>query len=160
MAADISLTKVLVTGGSGFVGLHTILHLLQMGYCIRTTVRAEAQENNVRKTISDQIDTPRLEFARADLLKIEVLSRPHIQQKYHIQSSDIIALINLIRLRGELVSPQQKIDACLDTADNIILEAAIAGAADVIVSGDADLLDLTAFESLPILRVAMFLTQF
>ena len=71
MAANISSTKVLVTGGSGFVGLHTVLHLLRSGYPVRATVRTEAQENNVRKTLSDQIDTSRLEFARADLLKDE-----------------------------------------------------------------------------------------
>ena len=49
---------------------------------------------------------------------VEVLSRPHIQQKYHIDSSDITALINLLRLRGELVSPNRKIDACRDPKDN------------------------------------------
>src|SRR4030067_3437620 len=66
---------------------------------------------------------------------VEVLSRPQIQQNYHIQSDDITALINLIRLRGELVSPERKIDACRDLSDNRFLEAAIEGDADAIVSG-------------------------
>ena len=91
---------------------------------------------------------------------VEVLSRPQIQQNYHIQSDDITVLINLIRLRGELVSPERKIDACRDLSDNRFLEAAIEGDADAIVSGDADLLDLREFESIPILRVAEFLAQF
>lgn len=39
---------VLVTGGSGFVGTHTILQLLQAGYRVRTTVRALAREADVR----------------------------------------------------------------------------------------------------------------
>jgi uncharacterized protein len=88
---------------------------------------------------------------------IEVLSRPHIQQKYHIHSDDIIALINLIRLRGELVIPKRQIDACRDARDNRFLEAAIEGRVDVILSGDADLLDMGVFEGIPIVSVAEFL---
>ena len=91
---------------------------------------------------------------------VEVLSRPHIQRKYHIHSDDITALINLIRLRGELVSPNRQIDACRDPKDNRFLEAAVEGNADVIVSGDADLLDMREFEAIPILSVAEFLAQF
>jgi putative PIN family toxin of toxin-antitoxin system len=90
---------------------------------------------------------------------VEVLSRPHIQQKYHIRSDDITALINLLRLRGELVSPNRQIDACRDPKDNCFLEAADEGNADVIVSGDADLLDMREFEGIPILSVAEFLAQ-
>lgn len=90
---------------------------------------------------------------------VEVLSRPQIQQKYHILPDDITALINLVRLRGELVSPDLVIDACRDPKDNRFLEAAVEGEADVIVSGDADLLDMGEFEKIPILRVSEFLAQ-
>lgn len=91
---------------------------------------------------------------------IEVLSRPQIQQKYHLQSDDITALIHLLRLRGELVSPERKIDACRDASDNRFLEAAVEGGAEAIVSGDADLLDLKEFEIIPIMSVAAFLAYF
>ena len=91
---------------------------------------------------------------------VEVLSRSSIQHKYHIQSDDITALINLLRMRGELVTPQRRIDVCRDASDNRILEAAVEGVADMIVSGDADLLDLHEFESIPILRVVAFLAHF
>ncbi len=89
-----------------------------------------------------------------------MLSRPHIQEKYHVYSDDITALINLIQLRGELVSPSWQIDACRDPEDNRVLEAAIEGVADAIVSGDADLLDMREFETTPTLRVAEFLVRF
>jgi uncharacterized protein len=91
---------------------------------------------------------------------VEVLSRPQMQRKYHIHSDDITALINLVRLRGELVSPERHNDACRDPKDNRFLEAAIEGEADVIVSGDADLLDMREFETIPIHSVAEFLAQF
>jgi predicted nucleic acid-binding protein len=51
------------------------------------------------------------------------------------------------------------IDACRDPKDNRFLEAAVEGEADVIVSGDADLLDMREFEKIPILRVSEFLAQ-
>lgn len=90
---------------------------------------------------------------------IDVLGRDKFRTKYHIQPDDITALINLIRLRGELVIPSKPVTACRDPKDNKFLEAALAGDADCIVSGDADLLDLTPFESIPILRPAEFLAR-
>jgi putative PIN family toxin of toxin-antitoxin system len=45
---------------------------------------------------------------------IEVLGRPAFRTKYHIMPEDITALVNLVRLRGELVTPQKKISACRD----------------------------------------------
>jgi dihydroflavonol-4-reductase len=39
---------VLVTGGSGFVGSHVILQLLDAGHHVRTTVRSPEREARVR----------------------------------------------------------------------------------------------------------------
>jgi len=87
----------------------------------------------------------------------EVLSRPRIQTKYHIQPDDITALINLIRLRGELVIPKRAVTACRDPKDNKFLEAALAGKANAIVTGDDDLLVLHPFEGVNILHPAELL---
>jgi len=90
---------------------------------------------------------------------IDVLGRPSLRLKYHIEPDDISVVINLIRLRGDLVMPAHKVTACRDPKDDRFLEAALAGAADCIVSGDTDLLDLTSFEGIPILRPAEFLAR-
>ncbi len=90
---------------------------------------------------------------------IDVLGRETFRVKYQIQPEDINALIHLICLRGELVIPLQTVQACRDPKDDIFLEAALAGAADCIVSGDADLLDMHTFEEIPILRPAEFLAR-
>src|ERR1700730_17089288 len=46
--ADLTFESVLVTGGSGFVGAHCILRLLDAGYRVRTTVRSLRREADVR----------------------------------------------------------------------------------------------------------------
>ena len=88
---------------------------------------------------------------------VEVLGRAPFRAKYHIHPEDIAVLIDLIRLRGELVIPRRSVTACRDPKDDRFLEAGLAGEADAIVSGDADLLALTPFEGIPILRAAEFL---
>lgn len=90
---------------------------------------------------------------------IEVLGRDPFRAKYHIEPDDINALINLIRLRGELVTPKRKVVACRDPKDNKFLEVALAGQVDCVVSGDADLLDLTLFENIPIMLPSEFLAR-
>jgi len=90
---------------------------------------------------------------------VDVLGRPALRLKYHIEPDDISVLINLIRLRGDLVMPARKITKCRDPKDDKFLEAALAGSADCVISGDADLLDLALFEGIPILRPAEFLAR-
>jgi uncharacterized protein len=90
---------------------------------------------------------------------IDVLARPTFRNKYHIESDDITVIIDLLRLRGEVVMPTRKIKICRDPKDDKFIEAAAAGQVDCIVSGDADLLVLTRFEEIPILRPAEFLAR-
>lgn len=90
---------------------------------------------------------------------IDVLGRANFRTKYHIEPDDITALVNLIRLRGELVIPARKVSACRDPKDDKFLDAALATQTDCIVSGDSDLLDLNSFEDIPILRPAEFLAR-
>ncbi|MFZ5879881.1 MAG: putative toxin-antitoxin system toxin component, PIN family [Chloroflexota bacterium] len=58
--------------------------------------------------------------------------------------------------RGTLVEITQTIHACRDPKDNLILELAVDGAADVIVTGDSDLLTLNPFEGIAILTPQTF----
>ncbi len=81
---------------------------------------------------------------------VDVLQRPRIRNKYGISPDDVMTVLTLIELRGEFVIPQRRITACRDSKDNQVLEAAISGRADVIVSGDDDLLVLNPFEDIPI----------
>lgn len=69
--SDSGSTMVLVTGGSGFVGAHCILALLERGYRVRTTVRSAARESTVRDQLrtggAERAAIDGVEFAVADL---------------------------------------------------------------------------------------------
>lgn len=63
------MSKVLVTGGSGFIASHAILQLLAAGHEVRTTVRALKRERDVRAMLKEGGAEPgdRLSFVAADL---------------------------------------------------------------------------------------------
>jgi putative PIN family toxin of toxin-antitoxin system len=58
------------------------------------------------------------------------------------------------------IEPTETVTLCRDEADNRVLECALAGKADYIVTGDRDLLDLAAAVKIPILKPDSFLTCF
>ena len=63
------MSRVLVTGGSGFIGSHCILQLLAAGHCVRATLRNPMREGEVRLTLqrAGAETGDRLAFAIADL---------------------------------------------------------------------------------------------
>ncbi|MBN0048870.1 NAD-dependent epimerase/dehydratase family protein, partial [Streptomyces actuosus] len=68
-ATPASRPRVLVTGGSGFIAGHCILHLLEQGYRVRTTVRGLGREPEVRAQLGDagMVNGEALSFVAADL---------------------------------------------------------------------------------------------
>lgn len=64
----ISSKLILVTGASSFVGIHTIIQLLEQGYSVRGTIRSLSKEAEVREAVSKYVQAnDRLEFKAADL---------------------------------------------------------------------------------------------
>ncbi|MGP0066033.1 MAG: GDP-mannose 4,6-dehydratase, partial [Isosphaeraceae bacterium] len=63
------MSTVLVTGGSDFIGSHSILQLLAAGHRVRTTVRSPKREAHVLAMLKEDGAEPgdRLSFAVADL---------------------------------------------------------------------------------------------
>lgn len=62
---------VLVTGGTGFVGIHTILQLLQRGYNVKTTIRTPDRKSEVQEMLvhGGIASFERLKFVTADLTR-------------------------------------------------------------------------------------------
>lgn len=61
-------SPILVTGASSFVGIHTIVQLLEQGYAVRGTIRSLDKEAEVREAVANLEQAhDRLEFKAADL---------------------------------------------------------------------------------------------
>ncbi len=67
--------------------------------------------------------------------------------------------LTLISQEAIWVEPRERVHACRDAADDKLLEAALAGRAAFLVSGDQDLLVLGRFRGLAILTPAQFLDR-
>jgi predicted nucleic acid-binding protein len=69
----------------------------------------------------------------------EVLARPRIVRKYGIQPDEVVALLALIREQAEVVAVTGALALCRDPKDDVVLETAIVGRADTLVTRDDDL---------------------
>ncbi len=88
------------------------------------------------------------------------LALPRLRDKYHFTDETTADLVALLALRGELVKPQREVKICRDPHDDMFIEAALAGAAEYIVTGDKDLLSLKKFESVQLITPRVFLAAF
>ena len=84
----------------------------------------------------------------------EVLSSKELG---NITIGDVEHLFKTISINAKFVKPTVKIDVCRDPEDNKILEAALEGKADLIVSGDKDLLSLESCQGISIITPKEFL---
>jgi putative PIN family toxin of toxin-antitoxin system len=67
--------------------------------------------------------------------------------------------LDQVRALADMVSPKLVLAGCVDPDDNRILEAAVEGRADCIVSGDKHLLRLKAFRGIKIMTANDFLLR-
>jgi uncharacterized protein len=85
-----------------------------------------------------------------------VLKRP----KFKIERAELDDFFALLLDKAEFVISLETVKAIPDDpTDNKFLEAAIAGKADLIVSGDRHLLELETFRNIPIIAAREFITQ-
>lgn len=79
-----------------------------------------------------------------------------LRDKFHTPEADIVAYVRQIGRVAEIVRPTRAVDVLRDEADNRVLECAEVGRADLIVSGDRDLLRLKQHGDISIVRPADF----
>jgi len=95
----------------------------------------------------------------------DVLSRPHIAQRSRLSESEMQELLQAMRELGEVVAISGELAVCRDPDDDAVIETAIRGNADVLVSGDKDLTDapevteVLAEAGVRILTVARFVKE-
>lgn len=87
----------------------------------------------------------------------EVLTRPTLQVlTSHLE---VKRMVKLLERDATLVYPRERVRICRDMKDNIILEAAVAGRVDCIITGDRDLLIIHRYRDIPILKPSDFLKR-
>lgn len=88
-----------------------------------------------------------------------VLARSWLQERYGLEDDDVRDFLRLLALRSEYVEPSTEIHRCRDPHDDKFLEAAEAGRADRLVTGDTDLLDLGSIGAAVIVTPAAFVAE-
>lgn len=83
----------------------------------------------------------------------EVVARPYLSELIDAAAQ---AWLHALMAAAEPVAIVERIAACRDPTDDKFLELAVNGRADMLVTGDADLLALNPFREIPIIRPAMF----
>lgn len=89
----------------------------------------------------------------------EVLRRPHIRKMAKLGAGQIEELLELLLRISTVVARPLNIQPVVadDPDDDIVLATAVAGRADVIVSGDRHLLVIREHRSIPIITPRQFL---
>lgn len=88
-----------------------------------------------------------------------VLRRPFFRDKRHIGEEDIVRIARALTLGAQFVQPEIHLQVVEDDPDDDrILECAVAGGADYVVSGDHHLLDLGRYRDIRIVTARQFLS--
>lgn len=98
--------KVLVTGGTGFVAIHSILQLLNRGYKVRTTVRSLKSKEKIFEMLENGgiTDFSDLEFIEADLTSDNNWAEAMIDCDYVLHIASPIFL-RLPKNEDEMIRP-------------------------------------------------------
>lgn len=82
-----------------------------------------------------------------------VLERPRFKDKI---APEFLDRVKRILAAAEPVAITERISLCRDPEDDKFIELAVNGRADLIITGDADLLDLDTVRDIPIVTPAAF----
>ncbi len=99
-----------------------------------------------------------------DQVDILILSRPIVAElldvlarKFARDAEELAHVAVFVTELGELVSPKRRLRIVDDDPDNRILECAVAGHADAVVTGDKDLLALRTYGKIRIVTLREYL---
>ncbi len=110
------------------------------------------------QAVCTAVDTAQLLISDATLAElVAVLARPKFDPSITIRDRQKFVLL-LGRVAERMVIPQTA-RACRDPKDNMLLELAINGRTDWVVTGDRDLLALGIFQGIPILTPARYVAS-
>lgn len=82
-----------------------------------------------------------------------------LYKKFHFTKDKLRLLEKKIKKHFILVYPQKNINILKDTADNRVLETALAGKCDYIITGDKELLALKKYQQIKIITVKKLISS-
>jgi putative PIN family toxin of toxin-antitoxin system len=88
---------------------------------------------------------------------LEVARRPKFRRFF--SASDIEEILETVEEYADFVKVQTQIEVCRDTKDNFLLSLSVDGNADILLTGDKDLLDLIKFGETKIMTISNFLQE-
>ena len=95
--------------------------------------------------------TPDIKVVTSDEILLELQTK--LKEKFSWLETDIDLFITKMKKLSEIVKPAENIDIVKrDPKDNKILECALAGNADLIITADQDLIKLKTFEGIGIIH--------
>jgi putative PIN family toxin of toxin-antitoxin system len=110
------------------------------------------------RAVRKAVDEGQLLVSEAPLEELaDVLARAKFDP--YVSIADRQEFIRLLGRVAELVPITFTLRACRDPKDDKILELAVNGRADLIVTGDKDLLELNPFRDIPIITPAEYLER-
>ena len=95
------MTRVLLTGGSGFIAANTLDILLDHGHSVVTTVRTQEKADKIKESYKSAVDKGQLSFAivpdiaQPDAFEKAVISDPpfeavlHTASPFHFNVTDV-----------------------------------------------------------------------
>jgi putative PIN family toxin of toxin-antitoxin system len=97
-----------------------------------------------------------LKSAATEAQLFDVIMRPYLLPLIAPATSD---WFRLLMAKAELITITENVAACRDSTDDKFLELAVSGRADLILTGDADLLVLDPFRGISIVSPATVTQQ-
>jgi putative PIN family toxin of toxin-antitoxin system len=101
----------------------------------------------VRRAITGELELVTSPALLAELARV-------LADKLEFDADHADAVVMQVVRIAHIARPSRRLAVLADESDNRVLECAVAGEADSIVSGDRHLLDLGEYEGIPILAVA------
>jgi uncharacterized protein len=86
------------------------------------------------------------------------LNKPKLDK--YITVKDKLVFLNRLAINAKFIEVMHTINECRDPKDNMFLELALSGNADLIISGDNDLLVLNPFRSIPVITPREFIDNY
>ena len=110
--------------------------------------------------LNELVTGPSFQLLRSDALMVEltdVLDRPRLRRQ--LAPNDVKELLELIIRSSRYIEVSSTVDVCRDPDDNHLLALCKDGNADLLITGDKDLLVLKTFSKTRILPPAEFIKQ-